>query len=141
MRPTVRSGLVNSWRSIIDVGFIPTWLDNVDAAERYPDQSLEAQGVSAIQSESTGKSAVHWKMNSDGEPTNFGTAAIVAHSTNTTNLWRARWMSQVGIAAFQSNPAIQSREFGVMGCSACGGIGDVPGYRGAAGCAVEVRRE
>ena len=45
----------------------------------------------------------------------FGTAAIVAYLTDTTNLWRVRWMSQVAIDPFQSNPVIHSREFGVMG--------------------------
>lgn len=34
------------------------------------------------------------------------------------NIWRARWMSLVASTAFQSNPAIQSRAFSVMGCLA-----------------------
>lgn len=45
-------------------------------------------------------------------------AAVAAPSTDMANIWRARWMSLVASTAFQSNPAIQSRAFAVMGCLA-----------------------
>ncbi|RPA92835.1 hypothetical protein L873DRAFT_1708250 [Choiromyces venosus 120613-1] len=44
--------------------------------------------------------------------------SVAAPSTDMANIWRARWMSLVASTAFQSNPAIQSRAFAVMGCLA-----------------------
>lgn len=44
--------------------------------------------------------------------------SIAAPSIDMANIWRARWMSLVASTAFQTNPAIQSRAFSVMGCLA-----------------------
>ena len=68
-------------------------------------------------------------------------AAMFSHLQNITNLlqsvielgapsevlantWRARWTSLVASTAFQSNPAIQSKAFTVMGCLATEDVDD-----------------
>ncbi|CAO3611756.1 unnamed protein product [Cunninghamella echinulata] len=44
--------------------------------------------------------------------------AAGALNTDTSNVWRARWMGLVASTAFQFNPAIQPRSFVVLGCLA-----------------------